>query len=103
VCLGGKDRKALTLGKTCVLLFSAAQSIEKSIWGGETFVRAKRVNLNLSEEIMVLVGRAITGSTYGSASEYVRALIVRERRGAGDRKARGIDPKMKRGRPRKAA
>jgi len=66
-------------------------------------VRAKSMNINLSEEIILLVERAITGSTYGSVSEYVRALIVRERREAGDRKARGINPKIKMGRPRKAA
>jgi Arc/MetJ-type ribon-helix-helix transcriptional regulator len=57
----------------------------------------------LSEEIKDLVERAITGGRYGSASEYVRALIVRERRRSGDRRAEGVTETVKMGRPRKVA
>jgi Arc/MetJ-type ribon-helix-helix transcriptional regulator len=57
----------------------------------------------LTEEIKDLVDRAITGGRYGSASEYVRALIVRERRRSGDPSAQGITETVKIGRPRKVA
>lgn len=65
-------------------------------------VPVRRVNVSLTEDVIRLVSRAITGGRYGSASEYVRALIVNERRRAGDRQARGISPKVRMGRPKAA-
>lgn len=64
--------------------------------------KVRRVNVTLTEEVIGLVNRAITGGRYGSASEYVRALIVSERRKSGDRKADRVSPKVRMGRPRAA-
>lgn len=61
-----------------------------------------RVEMTLTREIQRLLSRAITGGKYGSASEYVRALIVSERRRAGDELARSISPKVPMGRPKAA-
>lgn len=62
------------------------------------------VVLSLGDEIRDLINRAIAGGRYsGGASEYVRALIVAERRRFGDRKVAGVNPVVKVGRPRKVA
>jgi Arc/MetJ-type ribon-helix-helix transcriptional regulator len=61
-----------------------------------------RVEMTLTRDVQRLLNRAITGGKYGSASEYVRALIVNERRRSGDQAALGVDPKVKIGRPRAA-
>lgn len=63
--------------------------------------KVRRINLNLTEDIVGLANRAITGGRYGSVSEYVRALIVCERRRSGD-KVSGITPKIRQGRPKAA-
>ena len=65
-------------------------------------VRCVRVSLNLTEDIRNLVSRAIIGGRYSSASEYVRALIVSERRQYGDGQAAGVRIKVPMGRPRAA-
>lgn len=64
--------------------------------------RARRISLNLTDDIVRLANNAITGSKYGSVSAYVRALIVNERRLSGDRAASRVSPEVKMGR-RKAA
>jgi len=64
--------------------------------------KVRRINLNLTEDIVRLADRAITGGTYGSVSAYVRALIVRERVRSGDRQAARVSPNVKMGRPRAA-
>lgn len=64
--------------------------------------RVRRIDLTMPGEIVDLINRAITGGRYGSASEYVRALIVSERRRSGDQAARGISPKVRMGRPKAA-
>lgn len=64
--------------------------------------KVRRVNVSLTEGVIGLINRAITGGRYGSASEYVRVLIVRERRRSGDVSARSISPKVPMGRPRVA-
>ena len=61
-----------------------------------------RVEMTLTRDVQGLLNRAITGGRYGSASEYVRVLIVNASRRAGDAEARGISPKVKMGRPRAA-
>jgi Arc/MetJ-type ribon-helix-helix transcriptional regulator len=61
------------------------------------------LNVSLTRGVRDLIDRAITGGRYGSASEYVRALIVRERRRSGDKVAAGIDSKVKLGRRPRAA
>lgn len=64
--------------------------------------KVRRVNFSLTEDVIALVSRAITGGKYGSASEYVRALIVDERKQSGDRKAGRVSPKVRMGRPKAA-
>ena len=64
--------------------------------------RARRISLNLTDDIVQLAYSAITGSKYGSVSAYVRALIVRERRRSGDLQAMRVNPEVRMGR-RKAA
>jgi len=61
-----------------------------------------RVNLTLTRDVQRLLNRAITGGRYGSASEYVRVLIVNERRQSGDRQAARVSPKVAMGRPKAA-
>lgn len=65
-------------------------------------VKGVRVNIVLTADIQKLISRAITGGGYGSASEYVRALIVKERLLSGDCKARGIPVRIPIGRPKAA-
>jgi Arc/MetJ-type ribon-helix-helix transcriptional regulator len=62
-----------------------------------------RISLNLTEGIVDLAYRAITGGRYSSVSEYVRALIVNERRRSGDIEWSRVNPRVPMGRPRKAA
>jgi Arc/MetJ-type ribon-helix-helix transcriptional regulator len=64
--------------------------------------RARRISLNLTDDIVRLANNAITGSRYGSVSAYVRALIVSERRQSGDKAALRVSPEIKMGRPKAA-
>jgi Arc/MetJ-type ribon-helix-helix transcriptional regulator len=64
--------------------------------------RGVRVNIVLTGDIQKLISRAITGGGYGSVSEYVRALIVKERLQSGDRKAKGVSARIPVGRPKAA-
>jgi len=97
----------LTMGKSvCIFVLRgpAAEIHDGKRWGRKmSGKRCVRVTMTLSEEVRGLVDRAITGGRYGSASEYVRALIVRERRRSGDRSAQGVTETVKMGRPRKVA
>ena len=64
--------------------------------------RVRRVNITLTEEIIGLIENAVIGGGYGSASEYVRVLIVREREKSGDGAAVKVNPKVPMGRPKAA-
>ncbi len=64
--------------------------------------KVRRVSLNLTEGVLNLAYRAITGGRYSSVSEYVRALIVSERRQYGDAQAAGVRIKVPMGRPKAA-
>jgi Arc/MetJ-type ribon-helix-helix transcriptional regulator len=63
----------------------------------------RRVVMSLGDEIVDLIKAAIAGGRFGGASHYVRALIVAERRRAGDPRAKKINPVARKGRPRKVA
>jgi hypothetical protein len=97
----------LTMGKSvCIYVGSGpvGEIHDGKRWGRKmSGKRCVRVTWVLSAEIKDLVDRAITGGRYGSASEYVRALIVRERRRSGDPGAKGVTETVKMGRPKKAA
>jgi hypothetical protein len=82
-----------------------ARSPFMETWEGEKMAGARcvRVNIMLTEETRKLLRRAIAGGRYGGASEYVRALIVKERRRSGDPEAKGALVKLREGRPRKVA
>jgi len=81
----------------------SASTIDGRIWRFEMSAnKVCRVNLNLTEGVLNLAYRAITGGRYSSVSEYVRALIVSERRRSGDPEWSKVNPRVPMGRPKAA-
>jgi Arc/MetJ-type ribon-helix-helix transcriptional regulator len=60
------------------------------------------IGVSLPEEVRALLARGVRAGRYGGVSDYVRALIVEERRRSGDRLVERVKP-VKMGRPKKAA
>jgi len=95
-CIGRGNMRIL-------LAVSARSPFETPKWGANMSKgRCVRVNVTLTPEVQGLINRAITGGRYSSASEYVRASIVSASRRSGDKLAKGINPKVKMGRPKAA-
>jgi hypothetical protein len=81
----------------------SAPTIDGHIWRSKMRTsKVCRVNVNLTEGVLNLAYRAITGGRYSSVSEYVRALIVTERRRSGDPEWSKVNPRVPMGRPKAA-
>jgi hypothetical protein len=79
----------------------SASTIDGRIWRSKMSTgKVCRVNLNLTEGVLNLAYRAITGGRYSSVSEYVRALIVNERKRSGDPEWSKVNSRVPMGRPR---
>ena len=93
-------------GDVCIYFsrVKSAAAIYGDIWRAKNVDqdRVRRIAFTMPAEIVGLINRAITGGRYGSASEYVRALIVRERVESGDKSARRVNLEVRRGRPKAA-
>ena len=81
----------------------STSAIDGHIWRHKMSAdKVCRVSVNLTEGILNLAYRAITGGRYSSVSEYVRALIVSERRRSGDPEWSKVNPRVPMGRHRAA-